>query len=156
MLQAMVEERNRYPNEDLDDVIRLLNVRPDIYESHVRYNYQIFNKETGEQIVFVGATKSYRNKRNSQSIEGNPLKHRQIGIYVDYYDLTEAEIEKLQKTERGKKKLSESIDVLDFVLEKKDLKNFDKKTQEFVYEKDGYVVKFKKESQEESFSRLAF
>lgn len=156
MLQAMVEERNRYPNEDLDDVIRLLNVRPDIYESHVRYNYQIFNKETGEQILLVGATRSYRNKRNSQSIEGNPLKHRQIGIYVDYYDLTEAEVEKLQKTERGKKKLSESIDVLDFVLEKKDLKNFDKKTQEFVYEKDGYVVKFKRESQEESYSRLTF
>lgn len=156
MLQALVEERNRYPNEELDDVIRLLNVRPDIFESYVKYFYRVFHKDSGEQIVFVGPSSSYRNKRNSFSIDGNPLKHRSIIIYAEYYDLPASEIEKLQKSARGQKKLAESQEYLDFYLEKKDLKSFDKATQEFIYEKDGFVVKFKKETQEESYSRLAF
>lgn len=156
MLQALVEERNRYPNEELDDVLRLLNVRPDIFESYVKYFYRVFHKDSGEQIVFVGPSSSYRNKRNSFSIDGNPLKHRSISIYAEYYDLPASEIEKLQKSARGQKKLTESQDYLDLYLEKKDLKSFDKATQEFIYEKDGFVVKFKKETQEESYSRLAF
>lgn len=156
MLQALVEERNRYPNEELDDVLRMLNVRPDIFESYVKYFYRVFHKDSGEQIVFVGASSSYRNKRNSFSIDGNPLKHRSIGIYAEYYDLPASEIEKLQKSARGQKKLTESQEYLDLYLEKKDLKSFDKATQEFIYEKDGFVVKFKKETQEESYSRLAF
>jgi len=153
MLQAFVEERNRYPNDDFDEIMRLLNVRPDIYESYVRYNYETFESETGNKVVFAGDDSK---RPEGRYVEGNPMKHRQIFIYGTCYPVSSEEFKKLNATARGKKKLEEKQDYLSIYLEKKDLKMFDKSTQEFIYEKGGYIFKFKKEEQNQSFSRLAY
>lgn len=149
MLQACVEEKNRYPNETFDEILGILNVRPDVYDSYTRYYYRIVDDSTGLQLYNVD-----KNRKNY--IDGSPLKLRLISIYENFTCLKPEEIERLDKSPSGKKKIEKETKYLEFYIEKRDLVKVEKKTGEFVYSKDGYTFYFKKEDDKNFSTRMDF
>lgn len=149
MLQACVEEKNRYPHESFDEMLSKLNVRPDVYDSYTRYLYRVVEDKTGIELLQVDS-------RRKNYIDGNPLKHRHINIYAEFIAMKADEHEKLSKTPAGKKKIASLSNYIEIYLEKRDLVKVDKRTGEFVYSKDGYTVYFKKEDEKNFSTRMDF
>lgn len=149
MLQACVEEKNRYPDETFDLMLNKLNVRPDIYDNYTRYNYRIVEEDSGIDVNFLDV-------RKARYVDGNPLKHRSIYIYGSYVVMKPELFEKTFKTPAGKKKIEKSEIYMELYLEKRDLVRFDKATGEFVYSKNGFTVYFKREDQKQFSTRMDF
>ena len=158
MLQAIVEERNRFPDDEIDQILNVINVRPDLFDAYTNYSYRVFLTETATELFFVDD--------EEREINGNPLKQSRIQIYGSYTELTKEEWKAKQKLRKAKNKdVADSEDLEDLeddeenymniYLTKADFEKFNKDTDELIYKKGRFMFKFKKVERNKSYSSWA-
>ena len=138
MLQALVEEMNRY-DESPQEALVMLNSKPE-FEEEQHYEVTVIDTESGKLLT--------KNDFYPNRIRGNPLSSRfSIGVYKndddeddEDLDLTTDSSGNVIPTTRAKRNTS-------LTLSSKNLTNIDTKQRTFTFSDGMYTIILKKEEE---------